>query len=272
MLYDITAEYATHVIERGDILRYEDAHPSLFDHYNKYWSGTSNYTEASNENIQRQTHLIRSRLPKIYSNLQGIGLNCDDIDMILFVGKNVSNGHVFKDNGKFIVWIPVETYHTELQADIFITHETVHALHYHYVPEFYFSSLEEKHSFSRQIITEGIATYVSMIAAQCNEQTALWADHLSHSATQQWLGQCEALEKELFRYSCNNYYLSFADNDFFSTADPNDVKRYRGGYYVGLKVIRQIAETNKYDANDLLTMNRREIEMLVHETLKKIVS
>ncbi|HET7152132.1 MAG TPA: DUF2268 domain-containing putative Zn-dependent protease [Candidatus Kapabacteria bacterium] len=272
MLHDITSEYITHVIQRSDISRYENAYPSLFNHYKEYWSGANVHKETSIEDIQSQTRLIRSRLPIIFSNLQKIGLNGNEVDLVLFVGRNASNGHAFRDNDKFIVWIPVETYHTELQADIFITHEIVHALHYQNIPEFYFSSLEEKHSFSRQIISEGLATYISMIVAQCDEPNALWADYLSQSAAQHWLGQCDALKKELFRYTYENFYSSPADNDFFSTVDVSNIKRYRGGYYDGLRVIRHIAETNKYNANDLLTMNRQEIEISVYETLKKIVS
>jgi len=270
VLRDLTTQYISFVIEENDPSRYEKEYPSLFAHYHRFWSGDHTYYEKNAESIKSKSNLIFSRLPCIQSAFARIGLNTNDVDIILFVGNRTSNGHAFYDNGKFVVWIPVETYSTQSQVDIFVTHEIIHALHYWNVPEFYFHSKAEQYSFPRQIITEGIATYLTSYVLGCDPLTALWADYLSTADAQKWYDRCETSKKDLYKYALDNFNAYDPANSFFTISDSDDVMHNRGGYYVGLKVIQHIIEQNKCRVHDLLIMNRQEIETKVYAILKNV--
>ncbi len=199
------------------------------------------------------------------------GFDLSNIDCVLFVSQGTSNGHAFKDGKKFVVWIPIEGYETKLQTLVFITHEIVHGLHYSYSPDFYFKNVSEKLSVARQVITEGLATYLSMKILSVNEGVALWADYISKDKIKIWLQKCRQKEQELYNFVLKNFPSRSPKIELFYANDSKDIYQNRAGYFVGLQAIGQICKDRKINAMDLLKIHRKKFEKIVIEQLQSKV-
>lgn len=180
--------------------------------------------------------------------------------MSLFVGQNCSNGHAFKENGRFNVWLPVEAYESKEDIDTFVIHEIVHAFHYSANPKFYFKTKEEKMNVGRQLITEGIATYLTSKILKVSDKKALWADLLDQKELRDWFSACEDKRRELFDHVLNNFSLSKEDIQIFWANDPSDIYKYRAGYFVGLEVIKEFVRKEKVSDIDIINIKRDILE------------
>ena len=109
-----------------------------------------------------------------------------------------------------VVWIPVETYDSKINTEIFLTHEIIHALHYQISPHYYFSNKDELIQIQRQLITEGIATYGTKTILSTSSELALWGDYLSYQEIEQWLHECNS-ELENLKFLVKNNLLN-SDN------------------------------------------------------------
>ena len=175
--------------------------------------------------------------------------------------------HAFKDKNRFIVWIPIEAYETKAQVDFFVSHEIAHALHYARTLDFYFQTESEKYSIARQLITEGVATYLAMKITGAYEEDALWADYLPIGERTRWMEECKQKRAELFQFCVKNFNTT--NREFFEANKPNDIYRYRAGYYVGLKITEKIfIDTNGMEAMNLLEVPRKEFEQLALQALR----
>jgi len=267
-IINLTSEYVEHILENDNLTAYEQTYPALFRHYFKYWADRDRFTSTINTTeTQAKASLVTDSLEHIVHKLAAFGLDTTDLQVVLFVGQKTSNGHAFKDGNRFVIWIPVETYKTPLDAEVFVTHELVHALHYADCAEFYFSNLQEKHLVSRQLITEGLATYLSMVVLNIDEGTALWADYISAEAINDWFDQCRKREPELKKYILDNFSSSNPEISLFYANDPHDIFQYRAGYYIGLKFIEQVLKSSGLTARQLLHMPRGRFEELALEYL-----
>jgi len=175
---------------------------------------------------------------------------------MLFVGVDTSNGHAYRQGDRFRVWLPIESYRTEKLIDVFITHEMLHALHYEASPTFYFADTREKDNLGRQLMTEGIATCLTQRLLGTDDLTALWADFLPRDRGQEWLRECEARSPELVGLLRRNFDLSSDAISMFHAADPLDIRRYRAGYYVGLRLIEELMTEKRLTAGQLLQLER----------------
>lgn len=162
-IIDLTDKYCKYILKENSLKKYRLSYPVLFRHYFKYWANQKywNKTLKTPKDVEKNKRLILSRLPYIIKRLSKHSLSVADIAVVLFVGQNTSNGHSFCEKGKWFVWIPIEAYTTKLQVDVFVTHEIIHAIHYSKQKEFYFSNIKEKSQLSRELITEGLATWVT---------------------------------------------------------------------------------------------------------------
>jgi len=267
---NLTGAYLTHILHDHDLTAYEQVYPGLFSHYFEYWADRNRFVPTLDANQTRaRVNLITDSLEGIAGKLTVFGLDVSSLQVVLFVGMNTSNGHAFKDGNTFVVWIPVETYKTPLDAEVFLTHEIIHALHYACSPGFYFNSVSEKLQVSRQLITEGMATYLSMISLNIDESVALWADYLSGEAIEDWLDQCRDRERELKKYLLDNFFSTNPNVGMFYARDPQDIFQYRGGYYIGLKFMEHAVQAGSLKASRLLCMQRDELENLAIEYLRE---
>ncbi len=261
-LIDLTEAYLRSVVAGGNWREYESLYPALFKHYFRYWAKRS-YPNVSLDAkaIRFRTQLIKKGLSSIRRKFARHGMDIGSLDIVLFVGKNCTNGHAFFDDGKWVVWIPVESYETELLVSVFVTHEIAHALHYMNSRRFYFASGDMQRRFSRQLLTEGLATYVTGEILECGDGVALWADFVTEGRLRRWMAECERRRSELNKFALK-YFESRSKAVFFQANEPTDILQYRAGYYLGLNLIRQIAINGEYSMQQLITIPRRKLEIL----------
>ncbi len=260
---DLTDDYAKFAIESGDLQGYQETYPELFRHYLQYWgSSKTGFARLSERLLRRRSRLIRRMIGDIESLMLKSGFTLTGIEAVLFVGQRTSNGHALRDGDSWIVWLPLEAYPTALQMRVFVTHEILHALHYRESPDFYFDSMAEKRSVVRRLITEGVATWLTMRVLGIDERTALWADYIPRRKIRAWLQECKAKEHELCKFILENLFSSDPAIGVFYAKDADDIFNYRAGYYIGLKLIKHIATSEKITRRNLLAIPRKDFETL----------
>ncbi len=271
-LLDITSQYLQNATRQRE-QAYFDTYPALFRHYYQYWAIPGDLVHLTEHAVQEKVALIKSRLPFLEQEFTRKGFT-DIVRVVLFVGANTTNGHAFWDGDSqaFVVWLPVEAYATPLQVDVFVTHEMIHALHYTRNPDFYFQDKKTKYMMGRQIITEGIATWGTQFITGKDDVTVLWSDYVLPSFAMQWYRRCRAQSQEMARRILDEWNESREENEWFSLWDENDVTRYRGGYYVGLEVIRKACEEQAIDLHTLLALEKREVEIMVLRVLREMAT
>lgn len=257
---DLTGEYIEKVLHEDNISSYKKVHPGLFEHYFTYWAEEKHFKPTLDETSTiTQQDLILSRLSHIEKKLKDAGFDTDSIEIILFVGSNCSNGHSFKYKDSFVTWIAIESYDTIDKIDTFLTHEILHSLHYSKNPEFYFSNKEEKESLRRQLVTEGLSTYLSMKVMGITKNEALWADFLDKEIAQKWFSDCEEEKEILWKEVHEELSLDrrTSSKELFLANNDQDVRTFRAGYYLGLSLVETFNIKN-ISLSDLLTIQKSE--------------
>ena len=122
---------------------------------------------------------------------------------------------------------------------------------------------------SRELITEGLANYLTAEILDIDDLTALWADYLPDDQAKAWLEECERRESELFQYIFDNYDSSGSDIRLFQAADPDDILKFRSGYYAGMKIVERIGRDMGIKSIDLLDIPRNEFEKSAYRLLKQ---
>ncbi len=256
---DLTVE--THSAMQDGLKQYEGIHPDLFSHYFKYWANRKSFSDniISRTDLEICRKLVINNLQSVLKSIEDYGLSADNITLILFTGQSTSNGHAFKHEDRMIVWIPVETYQTALQARVFLTHEIVHGIHYSLSPGFLFSNESERIHTGRQIITEGIATYFTKQILRIHESEALWADYLCEQKVNEWIADCRRRLAELKTYCRKSFSESDGNSGLFHAGDPSDIFRYRAGYLVGMEFVKWLTD-NQNTEKEILQSPRSDLE------------
>lgn len=267
-IIDLTEPYLRYVIQQDHPARYEANFPELFEHYYIFWAQLQTYSFRDSEEVVARRDLLLERLPLLAERFERNGLKPSDIDVVIFVGHGTSNGHAFHSKGRWIVWLPIETYGSSQAVDIFSSHEIAHALHYRYQPDFYFKDKKEKNQVFRQLVTEGIATLISREILGVSDEQALWADYLPLEYVQHWYATCRKREKELFRLVADTLPYSDEQNRLFSFSPSEDVSENRAGYYVGLALIERYARRQGLALGDLLAISKEEFWQIVLSSLE----
>ncbi len=271
-IIDKTGEYITHILGDNNPAAYENSYPALFEHYYKFWAKRGKpFVTFSEKEVAERLSLILGELPDIEAKFLAFSLDIADLDIVLFVGKDTSNGHAFMDGGKIVVWIPIESYVTQTLVRVFVTHEIIHALHYVKSADYYSENTEDMRKMSRELITEGLATYLTAEILGIDELTALWADYLPVDKAILWFNECERRETELFKYILDNFNHSGSDIRLFQAADPDDILKFRAGYYAGMKIVERIERTMNIRPIELLDIPKNEFEKSVYRLLKSTI-
>jgi len=259
-ILDLTDRYLTDVLQGHDYDSYFEVCPSLFDHYFTYWADRNGFVnEISRSEIYKRRETVLRALTECEQKFETAGLPIDSLSIILFVGVGTTNGHAYYDGEQIVVWIPVETYTSNILASVFVPHEILHGLHYQQLPSFYFHNSDEKNHVGRQLITEGVATYLTAYIMEVSDSTALWADYLDTDQSNKWMNECRKRTCEISRYVIDNYHCTVSDIGIFRADDPEDILNYRVGYYVGLKIIQELVKKTQLTPSDLLRMERTEL-------------
>lgn len=267
---DITDEYIKKFLGENDLKGYEESYPALFEHYFLFWGNRDSFSKTLEQSeITERLKLIKKCIPKIEVNFKKQNLDVHNIGMILFVGQGCTNGHAFYDGENFIVWVPIESYSTEIQVLVFLAHEIVHALHYTKVPSYYFYTKEEKNNSMRQLVTEGLATYASHKIMGVSKEDALWADFLPKEKLHKWMRACEENKKEIARRILSKD-LSDSRN-LFEGNDKNDIYNFRAGYYLGYILIESIVTENNYSLPQLIKLPKYNLDKHIEEQFKQFL-
>jgi hypothetical protein len=269
VVQSLVEDFIAHRCNDGDRESPERLYPALFDHYYRYWCPRDR--EASSlpdDELRARARLVLGVLEPIGEHLASHGLDFTNLRIVLFVGRNTSNGHAFADGDAWVVWLPVETYGTQALARVFVTHEIMHALHYRTTPAFDFADALSKTHLGRQLITEGLATHLTARVLGISDGEALWADYLSPAPLDNWLRECKARRAEMKALCLARFNQSVTDLGLFMANDPNDVMNFRAGYHLGAEVIRGIASRRGFELKDLLALARPGFESLVIDELK----
>ena len=245
--------------------------PDLLNHYFKYWALEEYFHKSlkTKEEVENKTSMVKSRLGFIEQKLNDFGFDTTDVEIILFVGQNCTNGHAFEEKGGFIVWLPVEAYENIEDVDIFVTHEIIHALHYSKNSDFYFKTKDEKINVGRQIITEGIATYLTSKVLNISDEKALWADFLNQAELKNWFDECLSKKFELYYFVLRKFNSVDEDIQIFWANDPNDIYKYRSGYFIGLELIKEFVQEENISDRQLIEIHRGLFEEKIKQILKK---
>jgi uncharacterized protein YjaZ len=249
---------------RDNLDHYPDCHPELFTHYRNYWGvGDKPWADLDRAATIAREEMITERLRALEERFAAFELDTADLEVILLVGQETSNGHAIRLDDKFAVWLPIETYPTEIRVDVFATHEIIHAIHYQRQPAFYFENDTEFRSTSRRLLTEGLATYFSRELLGIDDATALWADYLDENEAVEWMTACHDRDEELRQIIRDRFDGTDHDLDLFHAAEPGDPLRFRGAYFVGLKAIDELAALRAGDPTGLLSIPRPDLEHLI---------
>lgn len=270
-IIDLTDAYCKHILKGSNLAAYQRAYPALFSHYFRFWASKKYWhiTLKSEAALQKRRQLILAQLPRIERMFDRHNLSIKKLTFVLFVGQNTTNGHAFFDKNKCIVWIPIEAYETALQVTVFVTHEIVHALHYAQKKSFYFTTAPEQRLLSRQLITEGIATWISQRLTQQTQINALWGDYLSPRQKDRWLVACKKQERGLKQFIDHHFHSTSTSIQLFQANDSKNIFTYRAGYYTGLQAIKKVAALYNNDYKKLLLLPKHTFEKLVRELYLK---
>jgi hypothetical protein len=269
---NLVDDFITLVQHRHNWTEYENTFPQLFEHYFRYWCPPSRRLDTydASELELRSTRVLNS-LRRVEARFARQGFDLSELEAALFVGGNTSNGHAFLSDEKCIVWFPVETYTSDLLADIFVAHEICHSLHYLAMPDFCFVDELTRDHVGRQLITEGLATFLTAELIGVPDKEALWADYLSDSQYETWLQQCNRRLAELCSFCRDHFHDSVPSLGLFVLDDFNDVSRCRAGYLIGMRAVRSVAERQRLTVPDLLELSRQHFEQLVFEELSRMI-
>ncbi len=265
---DLTPHYTELICKQNRPEEYCNLYPALFRHYFAFWGDRNRpWARLDQDTVRERTGMIRRRLAALEERFTAVGLPIDDLPLLLFVGQGVGHGHVFLDNGKPVVWFPVEAYETDLGVDVLGAHEILHAIHFQRCPEFFFHTVEEMHCVSRRFVTEGIVTFLTQKLLGFDDVTTLWADQISNQDAADWMVTCRKNDEKIRTVIDERWNDSVPEWGPLHAREKHEIFNYRCGYYIALKVMQEIASMRAGDPLGLLNVNRRLLEKLAREHL-----
>jgi len=270
LIDDYTKEYFETIGKGSDWSEYEKYYPALLKYYKEHYGRAEQAKPVSLHTVNKNSKIVRDAIAVACDKFSRHGFDMSKQRFVLFVGEHTSNGHAFKDGDELLVWLPVETYSTKMLAEVFIAHEVAHALHYRLSPAFYTTDKNEMWKGFRQLVTEGLATYVSREVMQLDDGTALWADFLNHEQLSNWMKRCRENLKALCSHFIDRIENDEKERMLFLASDPLDVLKFRAGYYVGLKVIEEVVASRELDIQALLAMSMSDLKAHTISSLKRL--
>lgn len=250
-IHDYTPNYL-HTLPAKDQTTYIQAFPDLFDHYFTFWSFDHISYSFNKAHVEDGRKVAWEGLNQAVNTLNNHGYDLTGIRVVLFVGNGTANGHAYIRDGKAYVWIPVEDYPDVFTSRIFIVHEFFHAFHYLVNREFWFEDHMAFKDLLRQLVIEGIATSGSLSLLELSEEDALWGNYLNQDEKSQWIQDCRNQFGELSRYILDLLQKGRDDMDLIYPFEPDNIYRFRGGYYAGLQLVNQVMEKENLSIDDLM--------------------
>ncbi|MBD3232119.1 MAG: hypothetical protein GF315_00175 [candidate division Zixibacteria bacterium] len=269
-IIDLTTSYLDDFIDDGNRGKYESSFPELFNHYYKYYSKRdANIAVVEPDIIGIRKGWIEKFLKRLVAILREYRIDSDIFDLVYFIGTGGTNGHAFRHNGRMYVWAPLETYTSESLVQIFVTHEVAHAIHYYFSPDFYPDTVDDQIRMSRQLITEGLATYLTAKWLDIPDKDSLWADYLDEDEARSWIDKCEKETRNLLKVIHDNWHETEHKLEIFYASNPENIYQFRAGYYIGLRLIDEYTRLHDFTTMDTLKLSRKEIESGIYDLISK---
>lgn len=267
-LIDLTEDYIDNVCSNNNFDAYHQKCLTLFTHYYQYWSSKIESKVYQKSEIIKSRDLVVSVISNLEKKFRSQKIDISQLTIILFVGMGNTNGHAFRYQDSFAVWIPVETYTNIADAEVFITHEIAHGLHYENSPKFYFESKHELKHIGRQLITEGVATYFSKMILEISNEKALWGNYLDSDSLHSWMQTCDSQFAQINKLVIDNFNNTNDNLEIFYANDREDIYKFRCGYYAGFKLVEGIVKKNNLTLAGLLKLPKdifeKEILSILH--------
>lgn len=241
--------------------------PELFEHYSEFWSDKTLPFETNNEKIKLGEKLVLEGLLEIEKLLTTNSIPANEINIVLFVGQNVANGHAALLKGEWWVWLPVETYSSKEQVLAFVTHEIIHALHYRNVPDFYFTNKQQKQLTGRQVMTEGVAMLLTKKFTGLSAKQTLWADFLTDEKYLGWNSKYENSKTEIIKLVLDQWDSNA--KGLFQANSANDIFNFRVGYAIAMEAVEDVF-LNFQNILQLLTVPYDQFEESIKSVLKEL--
>ena len=181
-------------------------------------------------------------------------------DTVFFIGDGTIDGHGLIINDTPYGIFELSTLKEGLKqyrADVFLTHELLHPLHYQQNGEYFprnWKSPEEY--YFKRMFSEGLATYFSKEILKIPVNDAYWFGFLEEEALQKWMNYCEkekAVIGNKLKKSLEDQRLNSAlYRQLFSIEGFENLTEYRLAYYYGCGIIKSIHQDFGY--HKILTM------------------
>lgn len=268
-IVDLTESYQKYYLDKKNLTSYLKTYPTLFDHYFNYWAKKEKfYPFLNSQAIRLRLKYLYAALPQVEQKIENfLDLSLKDLKIIFFVGLNKTNGHAFEENKrKFTVWIPIESYTSRMRAEVFLTHEIIHALHYSLAPQFYFHNKKEMGRVGNCLITEGVAIFLTVKILRIDIKKALFADYLSTGEADFLMTDFKKHQKEILIYIAENFNKNDSKGLFFAK-DARSIWLYQGGYLAGYKIIMKISQKYKISPQQILKTPYHKLLGLVKNEL-----
>lgn len=185
-------------------------------------------------------------------------------DCVALLGNGTANGHAVLQGENSYAWIALEAYTGEHQLRVFMTHEIVHALHYHAVPAWYPHTKAQYLETGRALFTEGLASWLTMKALGVSAEEALWGGYINDTAAAAWTQELATTEHDAWAKLKQHWTQPAATGLLFSANDAAPADN-RAGYYYGLKLIERLAETRS--VAQLLALVPEEVKIFVEQEM-----
>jgi len=171
-------------------------------------------------------------------------------DLVFLVGNGYFDGHgilvkdkawVFFDMLKMNIWLKKEGFAVKTH----FAHETLHAIHYYYSPEFYIGNyVTVKDRYLKRMIAEGMGTYISGKAMNTGENIALWLGFFNKEEVEIWRKNCINIKRKIWHEILQsieaNQFSQDLDIRLFSAYDITKEALLKGrvGYYFGMNIVK----------------------------------
>ena len=238
------------------------------EHFKEYWLvNPDSFEKNSRLRFEQNTRRIDRYTEMYFQSLKSY-FDISEIQSVIITGDSGCNGHALLLKGNSIAFFCRECFSTEKYSKIFVLHEIIHALHYHYNAELFFSNRSEKEELLRQFIVEGVCAYLCKKILSSNFAEVLWADFLEPKEIENWFIDCRNRKSELIQYCSANLNANDSEGIFYLKSSDSKLGS-RTGYWISAITITDIILTVGLSELDCLTLTKRHWETLIRESFKK---
>lgn len=211
--------------------------------------------------LQNLMEKLKKAIEKGYETLSKHIKLIDDITYVIMIGDGSIDGHgvVIEDKPYVIIDILALSGGRDFyDLDVFVIHESVHAIHYSKSPDMSFNNYNgTEDMYFKRLASEGIATFISGKLHDSHLGEEFWLGFLDKNRTSEWITYCtrnignvsSSLKKSIQsdELDIDLYY------NLFSITDPSNIGNSRLAYYYGYEICMIASQAMGFET--LMTLN-----------------